>query len=274
MVEARQTENRDESANDLLGDIRRRVRLPAGVSAEDAVKAVMCTVSQHVAASDAREIFQGLPKPLRSFVVRCLEHQTARVGRFDREELVQRVAEHLHASRGDAEDIASAVITALSARLPGGKAAEVASRLPASLQSLWVPRRVALPSEPHPIIGWIEASVTLPDGVDGVAAFAATMGLLTRRLTRGEGRHLVESLPVDLAPLVQDYLADRGEPPADFDPEEYLNLVAQELNTDDVDEAESVARAVFAAVQEYLRSDVYEHVLRQVPLRLQELWAV
>jgi uncharacterized protein (DUF2267 family) len=98
------------------------------------------------------------------------------------------------------------------------------------------------------------------------------MGVLSRRLTRGEARHLADELPADLAPLVHDYIDDRQEPPASFDHEEYLEIVARELDTDDVEAVAAVARAVFEAVQEYLRSDVYEHVIRQLPLRLQELW--
>jgi len=127
-------------------------------------------------------------------------------------------------------------------------------------------RRVALPSEPHPIIARIEGSDTLPENVDGVAAFATVTGVLSRRLSRGEARHLADNLPVDLAPLVRDYIDDRAAHASHFDHEEYLTIVARELDTDDVEEAEVLARAVFQAVEEYLRGDVYEHVMRQLPV--------
>lgn len=272
MVEAQQANHRAESADELANDVRRRVRLPPGVSPEDAVRAVMCTFFQHVSADDVRGVFEALPKAVQPIVGVCIAHRGERRSRFGRDELVRRVGEHLHASKGDAEDVTSAVLIAVSARLPGGKIASAASRLPPDLQGLWIARRVALPSEPHPITLAIERSVGLPDGVDGLAAFATVVGLLTRRLTRGEARHVAENLPQDLAPLIDDYIDDRTESPAHFDHEEFLNLVARELDTDDVDEAEAVARAVFVSLEEYLRSDVYEHAMRQLPLRLQELW--
>jgi uncharacterized protein (DUF2267 family) len=274
MAEARGANIGFEPGSDLPSDIRARVRMPPGVTAEDALRAVMCTFFQHASSGDARDVFDALPKRDRALVGICAAHKGRNRERFGRDELAQRVAEHLHVSRGDAEDLASAVLTAVSARLPGGRLASVAARLPHDLQSLWVARRIALPRDPHPIITRIEASATLPDGVDGVAAFATITGLVSRRLTRGEARHLAENLPVDLAPLVYDYVDDRQQHAAHFDHEEYLNLVARELDTDDVDVVEGVARAVFSAVQEYLRSDIYEHVMRQLPVRLQELWAV
>lgn len=273
MVEARHVELRAEPERDLPSDIRARVRMPPEVTPEDALRAVTCIFFQHDAAHEARDLLQALPKQVRSLAGACAAHQHARPTRFGREELVQRVAEHLRVSRGDAEDLTSAVLMALSARM-GGSVGAVAARLPAELQTLWVAYRVALPTEPHPIVERIEAQGGLPDGVDGVAAFSAVLGVLSRRLTRGEARHLAHNLPVDLAPLVEDYIDDRKEHPAHFDHEEYLNLVARELDTDDVDQTEAVARTVFDAVQEYLRSDVYEHVMRQLPMRMQELWAV
>lgn len=275
MVETQQAQHGGEDRLvDLVGDVRGRVRMPADVTPEDAVRAVMCTISQHVSANDAEEIFAALPADAQALVGLCQVHLHAKPTRFGRDELVERVADHLRISRGDAEDITSAVIMALSARLSGGRAENVASRLPPDLRSLWVPRRVALPTEPHPIVLRIQAAGVLPDGVDGVAAFATVIGTLTRRLSRGEAKHFARAFPIDLRPLVEDYLDDRGEHAVRFDHEEYLTLVAHELDTDDVDEAEAVARAVFTAVQDYLRTEVYEHVLRQLPMRLQELWAV
>lgn len=274
MAEAQQTHPHAESATDLLREIASRVRLPQGRTAEDAVRAVMCTIFRHPAAEEARDFFAALPKQAQPLIGVCPEHRRAAPVRFDRDELALRVGQHLHTSRGDGEDIASAVLTALSARLPGGRVANVAARLPAGIRPLWVARRVPLPSDPHPIIRWIEASGPMPEGVDGVAAFSTVMGLLTRRLSRGEARHLAAELPRDLAPLISDYIEDRQERAARFDHEEYLNLVARELDTDDVDEAEHLARVVFSALQEYLRSDVCDHMLRQLPEPLQELWEV
>ena len=155
MVEAQQAGYGDETGRDFFNEIRGRVRMPLNVTPEDGVQAVMCTLSRHVAWSGARRVFEALPKPLQQAVLdRCPRHRTDPPLRFDRTELRQRVGEHLRVSLGDAEDLTSAVITILSARL-GREVSSIAAQLPRDLQSLWVARRVASPSEPHPIVNRI-----------------------------------------------------------------------------------------------------------------------
>jgi uncharacterized protein (DUF2267 family) len=273
MVEAQRADRRSQpdKGNELFNDVRRRVRLPAGITAEDAVKAVMCTVTQHLFGADAQHVLDGLPRDIRPTLERCERHHDVKPTRFDRDELVSRVADHLGISRGDAEDITSAVLLAISARVPRDELVAVANLLPLDLRDLWVARRVAPPVDPHPILTQIEKTVPLPEGVTGVGAFTVVMRVLTHRLSRGEARHLVERLPADLKPLVEGALEGRGEEPEVFDLSDFLARVHKLLLVDD---PEQVSRAVFRAVYEYLPADVFEHVMSQLPGELQDLWVL
>jgi uncharacterized protein (DUF2267 family) len=273
MVEAQRADRRSqaEKGNELFGEIRRRVRVPPGVTPEDAVKAVMCTLTQHIFGADAQHVLDGLPREIRPILERCERHRDVKPTRFDRDELVRRVADHLGISRGDAEDITSAVLLAISARVPRDELAALANLLPLDLRDLWVARRVAPPVDPHPILTQIEKSVALPEGVTGVGAFTVVMRVLTHRLSLDEARHLLDRLPADLKPLVEGALEGRGPEPEQFDVAEFLTRVRKLLLVDD---PEKVARAVFRAVEEYLPADVFEHVMAQLPDELQDLWVL
>ena len=71
MVEAQQAQHGDDRPVDLVSDIRGRVRMPPDVTPEDAVRAVMCTISQGVSANDAEEIFATLPADVQALVGLC-----------------------------------------------------------------------------------------------------------------------------------------------------------------------------------------------------------
>ncbi|MBF5066356.1 DUF2267 domain-containing protein, partial [Salmonella enterica subsp. enterica serovar Istanbul] len=132
------------------------------------------------------------PREVRPILERCERHRDVKATRFDRDELVRRVADHLGISRGDAEDITSAVLLAISARVPRDELVAVANLLPLDLRDLWVARRIAPPVDPHPILTQIEKTAPLPEGVTGIGAFTVVMRVLSHRLSRGETRHLFE----------------------------------------------------------------------------------
>lgn len=270
MVETQRAEQqRSERPSELLAEIRRRVRLPSSVTADDALEAVLCAISQHTSGGEARHVIDALPKDLRPRLGRCSSHENKPVTRFDRNELLRRIGEHLQVSPGDAEDIASAVLMAIGSHLDPKDVHRIADQLPLELRDLWAVRRAAPPAEPHPIFVAIERSVALPYGVTGVGAFALTIGTFTRRLPRSDARQLVSHLPADLRPLLDSFLADRDDEPEKLDRPRFL---ARTKALTGVDETEPMVRAVFKATQEYLRIDVFEHVMGLLPADLQELW--
>jgi uncharacterized protein (DUF2267 family) len=264
MVEANRSE-RGQTGKELLSDVRRR--LPANLAPRDAVKAVMCTFSQHVSAVDARHVFSVLPKPLHPLLERCPLHKRVEEQVFDREQLIVRVADHLGVSLEEAEEVTSAVLRSISARLPARQMADVANQLPPDLRELWTERPDV---EPHPIFLEIDQSVALPRKVTGARAMGTVMCTLSRGLSLGAARSLFDSLPHEVRPLLDGCLTNRAEEPDLADTSALLALVAKDLHTD---EAEPVVRAVFRAVHRFVRPEMIEETKHQLPANLQELWA-
>jgi uncharacterized protein (DUF2267 family) len=275
MVEVHRTEQQESEAGvHLLRELRRRLSLlpePAkNVKPEDAIRAVMCNFSRHVSGGEARQVFQQLPQSVHPLLERCMVHRGESAKRFGRDELLTRVAEHLEIPLDVAEQVTAAVLRTISANLPAKEVHDVASQLPADLRDLWVVSEDRLPVvEPHPIFENIEKSTALPQGVTGAMAFAKVMCLLTRRISLGEARHLVSSIPEKVRPLLANCLDARGEKGDRFDRERFLYLVGHELGTD---HAEPVASAVFRAAQSFMDKEVIEHVKSQLPADLQTLW--
>jgi uncharacterized protein (DUF2267 family) len=273
MVEAQHADHREDTRDrdELLRDIPRRVRLPSPVTPERALTAVICTLMQHALGPEAHYVTDALPKTVRPVLERCGVHRDMAPERFGRTEMIRRVADHLSVSLGDAEDISAAVVTALGLRLRPSEVPEVASHMPLELRDLWAVRRSAAPVDPHPVLEQIESTLDLPYPATGMGAFAAVMSTLAQRLPLGEATYLVEQLPMDLRPLVSDALEERAEDPELFDRDELFARVGAQL---DIDEVEPVVRAVFRSVQEYLRSDAFEHVMTHLPRDIEELWVV
>jgi uncharacterized protein (DUF2267 family) len=183
--------------------------------------------------------------------------------------MLRRVADHLQSSRGDAEDITAAVMMAIGLRVRPEALHQLAERVSPDLRDLWVARHVASPFEPHPVFEEIERIVSLPRGLTGMGAFTAVMSLLSRRFSRADAHVLTDTLPLDLRPLLAEARANRAVEPESFGREELLARVALHLG---VAEPEPVVRAVFRAVQPYVRADVSAHVARLLPPDLRELW--
>jgi uncharacterized protein (DUF2267 family) len=255
----------------LLGDIRDRTPLPPGVTPESALSAVVCSVNQHVTGGEARHLFASLPPDVQPLLAPCLIHRDEPASRFGWEGLVKRVADHLRISLDEAEDLAPAVIAAVSARLPPRTAEHVASQLPQELKELWAgPRQVPAPLGPSPLGDEVASSGAVPDGVPAAKATSVVLCALTQRLNLGEARHLVDHLPLDVRRRVTSCLENRSERPERFDRAEFFARVASRLQ---IDHVEPVVRAVFRATERNVPPDVVKHVLAQLPLDMQRLWA-
>ncbi len=273
---SREAERDDEAAAFLLEDIRRRASLPSDITPEDALGAVMCTFSQHVSGGMARHMWDALPERIKPLLERCMVHREEKAARFSKDELFTRVAQHLEVSVERAAEITRAVLTVIDARLPADEVEDVTSQLPRSLRDLWNVMKVPLapPVEPHPVLSRIERAVTLPPHVTGMGAFTSVVGNLSRRLSLGEARRLLDGLPSDLRQLVEPRLHGRGERGEHFDKTRFLERVARDLDIDDLALAETVAREVFHDMGEYVSASVFEHVMTQLPRDLSDVWAL
>lgn len=268
MAEARPTDRLDERGSSIVEEVRRRTRLPPNVTPEAAINAVMCTLSQHVSAGEARHLWTALPHEMKPLLERCLLHRGETAVRFGRIELIRRVSEHLGAPLPEAEHITSSVISAISARLPGSVVHHVAGQLPRDLRDLWIATSPP-PEGEHPIYRQIAQRVALPSDISAGTALSAVMCLLTRRMGIDGARRLVSSLPAGVRPLVEPCL-ERAPEPERFDRDIFLARLAMALHTDS---PEPVVRTVFHVVQGYLPEEVVDGANTELPRDLQELWS-
>jgi uncharacterized protein (DUF2267 family) len=253
-----------EPGRELLKDVKSH--LPPKIGAEEAMRAVMCTFSQHVAGGEVRELLRTLPPSLQPLLERCMTHRGEEVESFGRDQLIVRVAEHLAVSLEEAERSATAVLNAISSRLSRSAVRGVTHLLSAELQELWIDDRVA---EPHPLFLEIEQKIQLPRGVDGQRAMMYVLCNLTRRLSKHEARHLADALPHEVRPLLEPCLTARGEEAEHFLRHELLEHIGKDLRIAD---PEPVVRTVLDVVKGYLRPELVERVRTHLPADVKELW--
>jgi uncharacterized protein (DUF2267 family) len=123
---------------EVFAEIERTGELPPGIDGAAAFMAVMCIFSQRLSGGEARHVFLGLPGTLRPLVTSCMLHRDEPAPRFDRDELLRRVSEHLGTSAAAAEDITRTVFAAVKRCLPAKDIEDAASQLPPSLRALWL----------------------------------------------------------------------------------------------------------------------------------------
>jgi uncharacterized protein (DUF2267 family) len=117
----------------------------------------------------------------------------------------------------------------------------------------------------------IEQQGGLPPGMRGTDAAMAVLCVLAQRLSGGEARDLVVTLPEGLRPRVQACTRHRGERGEAFDYDEFLRRVAAHLGVS-APKAEEITRTVFAAVRWTLPVKEQQDVASQLPWDLEQLW--
>jgi uncharacterized protein (DUF2267 family)/rhodanese-related sulfurtransferase len=129
-------------------DVEQTAELPAHASADAAIAAVMCVLTERLTAGEAHRLLGALPEPIRPVFKLCVQHRDAEpVQRRSRKELLEDVAEHLDVTPAHAERICAAVFAAVQDELPPRVVDDVTHQLPRGLRDLWR----ALPTDlPHP----------------------------------------------------------------------------------------------------------------------------
>ena len=117
----------------------------------------------------------------------------------------------------------------------------------------------------------IEQQGGLPPGMRGTDAAAAVLCFLAQRLSGGEARDLVVTLPEGIRARVQAYARHRGERGEAFDYDQFLRRVAAHLDVS-APKAEEITRAVFTAVRQTLPVKEQQDVAGQLPWDLEQLW--
>ncbi len=102
-------------------------------------------------------------------------------------------------------------------------------------------------------------------------ALAAVMSAVTRRMSRGEARRIIDALPARHRAFLAHVARDREEAPEPLGRAEIARAIAAELGLDEQG-AEHLARAVLAAVGRALPAGLLEKALRELPPEVAHLF--
>lgn len=131
---------------------------------------------------------------------------------------------------------------------------------------------VASPSEEWgPVLDRIEGSGMLPADVRPADAARAVLCALALRMHKDDAQLLAGVLPGELSRLLHPCVRHRRDVPEVFDRPEFLRRVADHLLVSP-EQAELIARAVFAALKNRVPAADIQEVATQLPGDLKELW--
>ena len=103
-------------------------------------------------------------------------------------------------------------------------------------------------------------------------AFRSTLHALRDRLTVEEAAQLAAQLPMLMRGFYYEGWDPTGKPLKLRTREEFLDRIAQELEGAADMDPETLARAVFAVLEEKLSEGEIEHVKQSLPQEIRELW--
>jgi uncharacterized protein (DUF2267 family) len=121
------------------------------------------------------------------------------------------------------------------------------------------------------VLDHIERSGALPVGVSAAEGAAATLCVLSLRVSADEASNLMQFLPADVSRLVRPCARHRGASVEVFDRDEFLRRVGDHLVVSQ-QESERITRAVFEAVRLWLPSRDLQELGVQLPEDLHDLW--
>jgi uncharacterized protein (DUF2267 family) len=117
----------------------------------------------------------------------------------------------------------------------------------------------------------IRRRVPLPRDVTPERALSGVTCALDQHITGGESRHLFESLPREVQPLLAPCLVHRGEPATRFQWDGLVRRIAEHLGIAP-EEAEGIIPGVMDVLRSRLPEGVLEHVASQLPEEIRHVW--
>jgi osmotically-inducible protein OsmY/uncharacterized protein (DUF2267 family) len=133
---------------------------------------------------------------------------------------------------------------------------------------------VGMPAQPEewgPVFDRIEGSGVLPPDVGPDDAARAVLCAVSLRMSRDEAYELAGTLPGELSRLLHPCVRHRRDAPDASDRTEFLGQIADHLLVTP-DQAELIARAVFAALKHRVPAADIQEVATRLPGDLKELW--
>jgi osmotically-inducible protein OsmY/uncharacterized protein (DUF2267 family) len=135
---------------------------------------------------------------------------------------------------------------------------------------------VGIPTQPDewaPVLDRIEGSGVLPPDVGPDDAARAVLCAVSQRMSRDEAYALAGTLPGELSRLLHPCVRHRHDAPDAVDGAEFLRRIADHLLVTP-EQAELIARAVFAALKHRVPLGDIQEVATRLPGDLKELWRV
>jgi uncharacterized protein (DUF2267 family) len=228
--------------------------------AETAVRATLRTLAERITLGEAEEIAAFLPSELRGDLMSAPEPAEP----YGVDEFVRRVAGREHVDRDTAESHVRAVLAALRQAVAPAELTDVAAQLSGEFAPLLDAAPVGRQAKPpqHPVIHRVAdlAGLDVPTARRSVDAVLETLAV---RVSEGEVEDLITRLGPDLkAALERGLWESRKATRMSLD--EFLDRVGEHLGIDH-DEAERIARAVFAALGEVVSSKEIRDVESELP---------
>jgi uncharacterized protein (DUF2267 family) len=254
-----------------LGTFLGIIEQAAGIEREEAERAATATLhtlAERISRGEAADIALFLPRELRGAMTAVPEPAES----FGFDEFVRRVAEREHVDRETANNHVRAVFVALGQAVAPGELNDMMAQLSRDyaplLEAAGIGRERATPVDP--LVARVADLADL-DQADARRAVEAVLETLAVRISEGEVEDLMEKLPPDVMPALERGLAQNRKA-TKMSLEEFLTRVA-ELDVVDRDEAESRARAVFAALRELVSSKELRDVESELPKEYATLFA-
>jgi uncharacterized protein (DUF2267 family) len=246
-----------------IGTFLEIIEQASGISreeAERAARATLHTLAERITRGEAEDLAAFLPKELRGVMTSVPEPAES----FGLEEFVRRVAEREHVDRDTAEGHVRAVFAALAQAVAPGELGDMAAQLSRDydpvLEAAGIGREIHPPADP--LIERV-AELAALDPSQAKKALEAVLRTLAVRISEGEVRDLMDKLPPTLRPPLERGLSESRKATR-MSLEEFLRRVA-ELEGIDPEEAELHARAVFAALRDYVSSKEIHDVESELP---------
>ncbi len=246
-----------------IGTFLEIIEQAAGITreeAEGAARATLQTLAERITLGEAEDIAGFLPKELRGVMTSVPEPAES----FGLDEFVRRVAEREQVDRDTAYAHVRAVFEALAQAVAPGELSDMAAQLSKDykplLQDAALKREMQSPKDP--LVDRVAELAGL-DSPHARRAVEAVLETLAVRISEGEVRDLMKKLPSHLREPLERGLAESRKATR-MSLEEFLGRIAERDGVDR-DDAEVHARAVFAALRDYVSSKEIHDVESELP---------
>lgn len=121
----------------VLQEIARSENLPAAITPEDALAAVMCGLEAALGEQGAQRLQRELPSSIRKLVSRGNAVQQGIARPANVREFLQRISQQLEIGESEAAELTQTVFHALHRLMSVGEVQDVARELPEDMRAIW-----------------------------------------------------------------------------------------------------------------------------------------